>query len=420
MLTQIAGARDCIELAHVAPFNLSEVEVLPAVRQLVRGEASETLEPRVMQVLVALARADGAVVTRDQLIDWCWDGRIVSESAINRVVSRLRQIAVEFAGGAFKLETINKVGYRLIVLPPAPKWESDSAPWKRSVSRPEEGAEPASGSRRAVLGGISAAAILAVGGVGYRLSLHQSGSARSHSAAELYRKGLQARKDGLTNLVGQAEAYFAQAVEADPQSAPAWARAGQVSWEHGADQETMAARARFAARRALQIDPGSVEAKAALALTPSMFGRWAEAEAEYRRLLMAPDVTPYAEWVLRSRLSRCLGSVGRCKEALKEFRFAASANRAHPYSSVGLKQALWNAGKVTEARAESDRALVRFPRHPDVWFARMALLTYGSRPDEAVAFGRDHTIAVSREWGRAHLQAGHDGAGAPRTQPQGD
>ena len=67
-----------------------------------------------MQFLIALHRAGGAVVNRDDLLQSCWEGRIVGEDAINRVVSRLRGIAEKEAGRQFRIETITKVGYRLL------------------------------------------------------------------------------------------------------------------------------------------------------------------------------------------------------------------------------------------------------------------------------------------------------------------
>ncbi|MBV8800847.1 MAG: PD40 domain-containing protein [Alphaproteobacteria bacterium] len=65
-----------------------------------------------MQVLVALARANGAVLSRDELIRQCWGGRIVGDDAINRCVSKVRQLA-DLGGKAFEIETIPRVGYRL-------------------------------------------------------------------------------------------------------------------------------------------------------------------------------------------------------------------------------------------------------------------------------------------------------------------
>jgi TolB-like protein/Flp pilus assembly protein TadD len=65
-----------------------------------------------MQVLVALTRAGGAVVSRDDLIAKCWNGRVVDEDAITQVIVKLRRLA-DRTGGAFALETIPRVGYRL-------------------------------------------------------------------------------------------------------------------------------------------------------------------------------------------------------------------------------------------------------------------------------------------------------------------
>ena len=67
-----------------------------------------------MQVLVALAGANGEILSRDDLIQACWEGRIVSENAIDRVISKLRRLAETVAGGSFHIETITKVGYRLL------------------------------------------------------------------------------------------------------------------------------------------------------------------------------------------------------------------------------------------------------------------------------------------------------------------
>lgn len=100
-----------IRLAEEAPFRLGPLDVTPATRQVAWNGQSRTLEPRVMQVLVTLARSRGEVVGRDELILRCWDGRIVGDNAINRVISLLRDLAAET--GAFELETVIKVGYRL-------------------------------------------------------------------------------------------------------------------------------------------------------------------------------------------------------------------------------------------------------------------------------------------------------------------
>src|SRR3546814_18075144 len=78
--------------------------------------AEEIIEPRVMQVLLALAEARSEIVRREDLTERCWEGRIVGEDAINRVLSRLRRVAEGIREDSFRIETITKVGYLLAEL----------------------------------------------------------------------------------------------------------------------------------------------------------------------------------------------------------------------------------------------------------------------------------------------------------------
>jgi TolB-like protein/DNA-binding winged helix-turn-helix (wHTH) protein len=103
-----------IRLSDESDFALGDLVVHPSLREAVRNGERHAVEPRVMQVLVALVRANGAVVSRDELIRRCWDGRVVGEAAINRCIFRLRELAEAGEGGAsFHIETIARVGYRL-------------------------------------------------------------------------------------------------------------------------------------------------------------------------------------------------------------------------------------------------------------------------------------------------------------------
>src|SRR5215831_2322987 len=100
-----------IDLARVSSFTLGPLEVRPPSRQVVLGERRDVVEPRVMQVLVALARRRGEVVSRDDLIASAWGGRVVGEDAINRAIAGVRRIADAYGG--FAVETVTRVGYRL-------------------------------------------------------------------------------------------------------------------------------------------------------------------------------------------------------------------------------------------------------------------------------------------------------------------
>jgi DNA-binding winged helix-turn-helix (wHTH) protein/TolB-like protein len=104
-----------IDLAREGDRALGELAIRPSRLEVAGRGRRQILQPRVMQVLVALARADGEVVSRDELIASCWEGLAVGDDAINRCIGRLRRLAREFAGApAFEIETIARVGYRLV------------------------------------------------------------------------------------------------------------------------------------------------------------------------------------------------------------------------------------------------------------------------------------------------------------------
>jgi DNA-binding winged helix-turn-helix (wHTH) protein len=104
-----------ISLATAAPFRLGALEIRPSMRQ-VRADAQEVIaEPRVLQVLIALTEANGAVVSREELVRRCWEGRIIGDDAINRSIAKARGVAELTEPPAFAIKTIPRVGYRLIV-----------------------------------------------------------------------------------------------------------------------------------------------------------------------------------------------------------------------------------------------------------------------------------------------------------------
>lgn len=379
-----------INLAHVAPFRLGQVEVFPATRQLVRGGQRETLEPRVMQVLVALAEAKGEVLTRGELVERCWGGRIVGENAINRVISRIRHVAADFGMASFQLETITKVGYRMVIAgaPPAPA----PPPPLLLASGPRM-------DRRLWLGG--AAALIAAAGAAWLSREKERGGSSSRLALDMYRRGLEARSQGWRELSEQAQAYFREAVEADPRFAEAWAAlalayAVQSRGEEGNLLLSLRARSRSAAERALALDSGLIDARAALILAGPFYRRWGSAEQGLRGLLREAPDTAFQQWNLHLSLGLVLAELGRNREALGHLRKAAALNPYHPGTSATYAWALWSAGRLAEAEAESERAIARWPKHPGVWFNRMALLTYSGRPAAALAFASDkagHPIA---------------------------
>ena len=112
--TSKPAAAEPVRLSAEADFSLGELEIRPSLREVAHGGRRDHIEPRVMQVLVALVRAQGAVVSREDLILSCWDGRVVGEAAINRCIFKLRELADGGDGRTFfRIETIARVGYRI-------------------------------------------------------------------------------------------------------------------------------------------------------------------------------------------------------------------------------------------------------------------------------------------------------------------
>ena len=125
-----------IELGREPSIKLGALVVEPALRRVVRDDGREEIvEPRVMQVLVALMRAGGGIVSRDDLLASCWRGVVVGEDAITRAMGRLRRLADGIGEGQLRIETVPRVGYRLVRTGSQPVIQS-SMPPRRLQPRP--------------------------------------------------------------------------------------------------------------------------------------------------------------------------------------------------------------------------------------------------------------------------------------------
>lgn len=107
-------AHSLIDLAQEAAFGLGASNVHPRSCEVILGGGDVVhLQPRVMQVLICLAKGLGQPVSRDLLAVRCWGGVAVNEDAINRCIQRLRRLSQVEAADSFAIETIPRVGYRL-------------------------------------------------------------------------------------------------------------------------------------------------------------------------------------------------------------------------------------------------------------------------------------------------------------------
>jgi len=381
-----------VELAHEPPFRLGVLDVEPATRQLKSATHSETIEPRVMQVLVALYRAD-TIVTREELTERCWDGRVVGDDAINRVLSRIRHLAADVGQGSFSVETITKVGYRLTPIAVGPDKADAQA----------ELAQPVTSSRRKVVAALAlGGAVAAFGAPAAWRYLSDSGGAPP-KAKEFYQRAIVLR--GSTSQGGnrQVIAYLREAVRIAPDYGEAWgalafAYRGALLRDPPEEVAGFQERLEEAIRQADRYDPGNADAAFARRLRALFFGRWATMEPVYRDLAGQHPKHPDGHFLLGSLLM----DVGRWSEAIEALQKAKALNALAPLPRYKLTVALWSAGRISEAEREIDEAL-RWSTHGAIWQTKIKLLALTGRPQAALAIVNDAS-ARPEDATEAHLR----------------
>ncbi len=116
-------------------FVLGDWRVEPRRNRIVAGEQERSLDPRQIDVLVALALQPGNVLTREELLARVWGDTFVSENTLSQAISRLRKALGDDRQEPTYIETISRSGYRLV----APVvWDEGYAP----PSRVEDVAPP--------------------------------------------------------------------------------------------------------------------------------------------------------------------------------------------------------------------------------------------------------------------------------------
>ena len=96
------------------PFLLGDWEVDPATGWIRRGESQQKLEPRVMDLLVVLARQPGGVLSREELEAQVWSDMVVGYDALSSAIIKLRKALGDDPHQPQFIETLPKKGYRLI------------------------------------------------------------------------------------------------------------------------------------------------------------------------------------------------------------------------------------------------------------------------------------------------------------------
>lgn len=96
------------------PFRVAEWEVEVVSHRIRRGDETVRLEPRTMAVLVYLAARPGQVVSREELEQEVWSGRVVGYEALSNTIAKLRRAFGDHPRQPRIIETVSKAGYRLV------------------------------------------------------------------------------------------------------------------------------------------------------------------------------------------------------------------------------------------------------------------------------------------------------------------
>lgn len=95
---------------HSARWRFGEFELDETRRQLrLRGELLK-IEAKPLNLLMLLLRHPGEMITKNDLIDALWTGRIVSEAVLGNCVAKLRQVLGD--DGSALIKTVFGFGYR--------------------------------------------------------------------------------------------------------------------------------------------------------------------------------------------------------------------------------------------------------------------------------------------------------------------
>ena len=98
-------------------FRLAQWDVHPRRGLLVSRGRARRVEPRAMDVLTCLAREGNAPVRRSEFIKEVWQGRVVTDEVLSRCISQLRARLDDDPRIPRFIETLPKIGYRLLIVP---------------------------------------------------------------------------------------------------------------------------------------------------------------------------------------------------------------------------------------------------------------------------------------------------------------
>lgn len=331
-------------MLHFGPFTLDPERLLLCVRK-----RPLPLGPKVVRTLLALAERPGEVLSKRELLDAVWPEGFVEEGNLAQNVYVLRKVLRTHWRDC--IETLPRRGYR----------------FSATVSR---AARPGNAPRWYYAGAAAAFAVaLSFGLLNGTARSRPAPPALSAGGARLFAVGTYYWKQRTQPSVQKAIRYFSALVKSDPKNARSYAALAQayaIAGDYGyAPMKSSYARAQRLARRALQLEPQSAEAHAALGIAEDLPGSRRAAREQYRQAIaLDPNYASAHQWYGSALLVQ-----GRPRAALAELRKALQLDPVSVATLAWLSSAAYLSRDYGAAIAYARQAAELSPQRRDTYFS---------------------------------------------------
>lgn len=273
-------------------------DVYPSLNRCERDGHRVELAPRTMDVLVHLIEHAGEVVSRDELIEHLWRGRVVSDEQVYKRISEIRHALDGGPREHSLIQTVPKRGYRLVAsvaashrTPPGP---ARAGPRRLRMLAGQAAALGVIAAAAAIVTVVREPAPAPAAASAPRLAAAEPRSASPTTSREAYALYVKAgTTDVLPGLpAASRHLYLDEALALDPGFALARARKANayalslvdnmISGLASRSSPRDAALAYRYARDALALEPDLTEAHTALARLNQYAWRWRAAGENYR------------------------------------------------------------------------------------------------------------------------------------------
>src|SRR6266508_2071214 len=110
----VAGPRTASTMEVVVQYRFAEFEIDLSQHELRRLGESVHIEPQVFDLIVHLVRNHDRIVSKDELIETIWNGRIISEAALSSRINGARRALGDNGNDQIFIKTFHKRGFRFL------------------------------------------------------------------------------------------------------------------------------------------------------------------------------------------------------------------------------------------------------------------------------------------------------------------